>query len=82
MLQQAINDYTLPSNQIKVDGFVGPNTIKASWKINPEDLTRAFLAKSRARYKDIVSRIPSDQKFFDGWINRISAIENSFGLIS
>jgi len=80
MLQQAINDYNLPSGKIAVDGTMGPETIRAAWRINPEDLTRAFLAKSRARYVAICQQIPRDQKFEQGWMNRVNSIQKAFQL--
>ena len=79
MLQEAVNDFTLPSKQITVDGVIGPATIKAAWPINSDDLTRAFLAKSKARYKQILASGRFDQ-FADGWMNRINHVTDKLGL--
>jgi hypothetical protein len=77
MIQNAINDF---GEKINVDGLLGPATIRAAWNINGEDLTRAFLAKSRARYTHIITNNPSLQKFKAGWLNRVAAIEKALSL--
>lgn len=80
MLQDAINDFNVPSGKIAVDGKIGPETVRAAWKISTLDLARAFLAKSKARYAAIIRRTPRDAKFEKGWMNRITAIERFFEL--
>jgi len=80
MLQQAINLFNTPSGQIVADGIIGANTVRAAWRINANDLTRAFLAASRSRYRDICANCPGDQKFASGWMNRITAIEQAYAL--
>jgi len=77
MIQHAINDY---GEKIHVDGRLGPATIRASWNINAEDLTRSFLAKSRARYASRIQKNPRLQKFKEGWLNRVVAIEKALSL--
>jgi len=76
MLQHAINDY---GGKVTVDGVIGPDTIRAAWKINSEDLARAFLAKSQARYKQILLT-GRDLRFGDGWMNRIALIAKTLDL--
>jgi len=78
MLQQTINLFNTPSGQIVADGIIGPNTVRAAWKINANDLARAFLAASRSRYREI--RSSRTEKFMAGWMNRITAIEQAYGL--
>jgi len=78
MLQHAINDY---GEKIEVDGRIGPATIRAAWNINCEDLTRSFLAKSRARYASRIQKNPRLQKFEAGWNNRVTAIEKALSLV-
>lgn len=80
MLQLAINRFNLPSGQIVPDGIIGVNTVRAAWRINPNDLTRAFLAASRSRYREIVAQSPSHDVFLTGWFHRITAIEQAYGL--
>jgi len=78
MIQSAINDF---GGKVAVDGRIGPATVRAAWNINGEDLTRAFLAKSRARYKAIILRRPALKKFEEGWLNRVAAIEKALSLV-
>lgn len=78
MIQNAINDF---GGKLNVDGRIGPATIRAAWNINGEDLTRAFLAKSRSRYKHIITRWPRLKKFEKGWFNRLAAIEKALSLV-
>ena len=77
MLQEAVNDY---GGKIVVDGMIGPGTIRAAWSISATDLTRAFLAKSRTRYRTIVQRSPLLGKFEAGWMNRVATIEKFYEL--
>jgi len=77
MLQSAINDY---GGKIEEDGIIGPATVRAAWSISADDLSRAFLAKSRARYRQIIAGTPRDEKFESGWLARIAAIESAFSL--
>ena len=53
-----------------VDGFVGPQTIRA---INDSDLDLVPLFKQARKmyYFDFVRRDPTQEKFLQGWINRI-----------
>jgi lysozyme family protein len=77
MLQDSITNF---GGKILVDGNIGPATVRAAWNINGDDLTRAFLAKSRARYTHIITNNPSLQKFKAGWLNRVAAIEKALSL--
>ena len=78
MIQHAINDY---GEKIEVDGRIGPTTIRAAWNISSEDLTRSFLAKSRARYASRIRKNPRLQKFEKVWSNRVAAIEKALSLV-
>lgn len=52
------------------DGKVGPKTVAALNAIDPEKFVLAFALAKLARYRDIVTRDRTQQKFLLGWINR------------
>jgi lysozyme family protein len=73
MLQDALNDY---GSRLTVDGIIGQNTLQASWKVPDSDgLAMAFLAKSRQRYLKRVAERPDQEKFLNGWLNRVAALK-------
>lgn len=78
LLQASLND--LGCEEVDVDGSIGKATLRASWKqgIVSNDLARAFLGKSRNRYKAIIAGNPKLMKFYDGWNNRVDAIQREF----
>mgnify|MGYP005854028985 CR=1 FL=1 len=53
------------------DGKIGPKTLAALNGMDPERFVLAYALAKLARYRDIVSRDPTQQKFLLGWINRI-----------
>jgi len=61
---------------IKVDGGMGPNTLNAmkmlSAKYERERLLIALNGEQYARYKHIVEASPDQERFFVGWLSRIS----------
>jgi lysozyme family protein len=56
--------------KVDVDGIVGPQTTEA---INKSDLSLVLLFKQSRKmyYFDLVRRDPTQEKFLQGWINRI-----------
>ena len=52
------------------DGRPGPKTISALNAIDPEKFILAYALAKLARYRDIVTRDRSQQKFLLGWLNR------------
>ena len=79
MLQLALNDY---GANVIVDSSIGNYTIQACWTpgVKPEDLSRAFLSKSKKRYAAIVAGNPSQEKFLHGWNNRVFQIQQEYQL--
>jgi lysozyme family protein len=70
---------TIPQRvlRVKADGIVGPKTLMA---LNGRDSRSLFqeLKAARAEYiRGIVRRDPSQEKFLEGWLNRLKGI--SFG---
>lgn len=55
---------------IKDDGFFGPQTLTASKNVTIE----RYAAERILFYKDLVKQRPSNQKFLNGWINRVERI--------
>jgi lysozyme family protein len=52
------------------DGAFGPKTLAAINAMDPEKFVLAFALAKLARYRDIVTRDRSQQKFLLGWVNR------------
>lgn len=52
------------------DGSFGPRTVQALNAYDPEKFQLAYALAKIARYRDIVTRDRSQQKFLLGWINR------------
>lgn len=52
------------------DGSVGPKTVSALNAYDPEKFVLAYALVKIARYRDIVMRDRTQNKFFLGWINR------------
>jgi lysozyme family protein len=52
------------------DGALGPKTLAAINSADPDRFVLAYALAKIARYRDIVTRDSSQQKFLLGWINR------------
>lgn len=52
------------------DGVIGPRTLDALNAADPERFALAYALAKIARYRDIVTRDRSQEKFLLGWINR------------
>jgi lysozyme family protein len=70
ILQEGIN--TLTTNQIAVDGTVGPLTIQAANSLNDEELYNAVCALRKQRYESIIAANPSQAVFENSWFSRIT----------
>lgn len=55
------------------DGAFGPRTLAALDAYDPEKFVLAYALAKIARYRDIVTRDRTQQKFLLGWINRTLA---------
>lgn len=52
------------------DGSFGPRTVRLLNDYNPDKFVMAYALAKIARYRDIVTRDRTQQKFLLGWINR------------
>lgn len=66
LLQQSINEF-LP---VTIDGVIGSQTLKAINTINDLCLQNTLRVTICRYYLRLVTRIPSQEKFFKGWIKR------------
>jgi lysozyme family protein len=55
---------------VKIDGAIGPITIKALNKFNPDHFIAAFTVLKIEKYVSFVKNKPDNIKFFFGWICR------------
>lgn len=82
-VQEILNDRF--GKRIAADGAMGPETVNAINSVDPSNLY-AEIKKERQRFYDfLVRRDPTQQKFYDGWINRLNTfpdvVKKGIGLI-
>ena len=78
LLQRALNMCLARTgyNMIEVDGRLGPQTraaldrVLSSQRLGMKALVEAFREAVRDRYRAIVRRNPSQQRFLKGWLRR------------
>jgi lysozyme family protein len=72
-----VNGIKIPQKLLGVtaDGIVGPKTIEALNKFNPEVIFNQVREAQTAFYYRIVEKNPSQQKFLKGWINRLNDLK-------
>lgn len=58
---------------VKEDGIMGPKTLSAINATEPADLLKQLKAARLSFLKGIVARNPSQEKFMNGWQNRVNA---------
>ena len=69
-LQRALN--LLLERDIKVDGMIGPNTLKALHRSGyKEDLLRLLNGYQIKRYIEICENNPTQENFIRGWLKRV-----------
>lgn len=56
---------------VKDDGVIGPKTIAAAKATNPDSVLRGFFERWGEFYTALAESKPSNQKFLQGWRNRI-----------
>ncbi|MBU1075892.1 MAG: hypothetical protein KKH98_01275, partial [Spirochaetes bacterium] len=62
-------------NNVKIDGQMGSNTLKAINNANPKKIFYSFKNTRIKYYNKIIKNNPSLKKFKDGWMNRINSIK-------
>lgn len=70
MLQRAVRACGTP---VKVDGDIGPVTIRAVNLISGPRLLSEYRRQAANRYRAIVAANPSQAKFLNGWLRRAEA---------
>lgn len=72
-LQEAINLSTSTTTpNIKIDGIIGPNTIKAINSVDPVDLYVNLIGLQWERYHLIVRNNPKMKTWYRGWMYRVA----------
>jgi putative secretion activating protein len=62
-------------SNLTVDGIIGPKTVEAINKINPETFLKEYHEIQRNFYKYLVSKDKTQQDFLTGWLNRVDRKE-------
>ncbi len=62
---------------LKVDGIVGPATLAAVNRTEPHTLFNKIKAEREVFLRRIVINDPSQKRFLQGWLNRLSALKYS-----
>ena len=75
-LQQAVNNVS--NAGIKVDGVVGPNTIRATNACNEVELFNELLRLREKFFRSIAKPGSKNEKFLKGWLNRLEDYRNTF----
>lgn len=57
------------------DGIIGPVTLAALAKCNPQTVALVAIAQRRDFYKRLVERDATQAKFFNGWNNRLDKLK-------
>ena len=67
---------------IEVDGIFGPETLHGVVAAEQTNLLANYLNARRNSYNEIVAANPSKEKFLQGWLNRVDALQKYLGTIS
>lgn len=59
---------------VSADGAIGPATMAAIRRSEPEILAHNYITRRRRFYREIVDKIPSQAAFYKGWLNRMDAL--------
>ena len=69
LIQQAINR---AGGRVSVDGKIGTGTISVLNKLDPAKFLAALYVEREYKYRDLVSKDPTQTQFLKGWLARIS----------
>lgn len=70
ILQKSINAAT--DSKLKIDGVLGDKTLDALANSNQEEVSEYFVANRNQYYKDLVKNKPTQKKFLNGWLKRVT----------
>jgi len=68
---------------IKVDGILGPNTQGELRLLNRDqqlELAAKIINQREDRFRQLVAKDPSQQRFLNGWLNRLQQLSTALGL--
>lgn len=74
LLQTALNSFDAHGD-IRVDGVLGPKTVRAVENVPEEELADRIEDEAGDRYRRLVARKSSQGKFLKGWLNRNRSLE-------
>jgi lysozyme family protein len=72
LLQRVLNELGA-SPALEVDGDVGPGTMAALRKADAKAVYRKYKEGRAKFYRDLVARLPAQQKFLNGWLKRVNS---------
>jgi lysozyme family protein len=58
-------------DDLRVDGWLGDVTLEAIAKVNPRRLLKTLNGLQFCRFKEIVEKDKSQERFFAGWLERV-----------
>jgi len=61
------------NKHLVIDGVIGPGTTGAINSIDEKKLFKAAIEEREIYFKRLAQRRPKDQRFLDGWLNRLSS---------
>ena len=67
ILQSAVNEL---GGRLKVDGVIGPRTLRAANSLPPRSLQKELRAQAALYYARLTLRKPDQQVFLKGWMRR------------
>lgn len=59
----------------KTDGIIGDETLSSTWECQDRLVACGLLARRRAHYCSLAARRVWARKYYNGWINRTTALE-------
>lgn len=73
LMQRAVNSC---GGSLGVDGCMGSNTVNAINAVDPKALVSQLCQTQDAFYQELATQDPTQQKFLNGWRNRVTTVLN------
>ncbi len=61
---------------VKVDGVLGPETLGAIERVDPDELIGVLIVESKEHYLSLIDKNPDLERFKKGWFNRARRVPN------
>jgi len=71
LLQEACN---ILGEQLRIDAVIGPETLEAVNRQDPDALLAVLCERQKARYESIIAAAPSQVVWQDNWFHRAEAV--------